>query len=698
MKKKYYTKTIALLTILFICCFFSSAQTKIDIPKNDSLFIDLNGYKQGNIFWEYSTSKTGTWNSIAKDVETLRYKLTFPCYVRSRVIEEGCDPVISDTIQVNVIENKPINAGQGYTEKSPFVMGSGINMKEKGILSDWTDQNSKAVWFLYQTAGSYNVQFFTKSTLKKDFSFEMKTSQAYISTGTYNPESFAFTCSTRGGNLNDTIKAFTITIPKTGYYRYELNTKSNLSGLTINQLWFNAIREPGNTTTPDVHATDYLSSPSVHLSFSSTANTTKSYDWLYEEILVPEGYDPIYTYWMSIGFFCGYMGIQTNSDAERRVLFSVWDSADRDKYPDAPKELLAELVDKASYVQANSFGNEGTGGQSYVGKGDPNTWKTGTPIKFLMNARRDGSIVFDGKTINHTLISAWYDAGDGWRYIATWRAKRPAGQKDMFDGFYSFLENFGFKNGQIARKGYYYNAFGRELGNNKWVNFNKVSFTNTDGAQGQRIDFEQGVDDRETSKFYMLSGGYGGTKKSTNTLPLLDAENIPNVKNLDLNSFSQRVDAAIEREAFLKNIQYKSKTNWQVVNFSSQELSGEGTNGHAAQIIDGNENTYWHSKWQGGRAEYPHWLIVDMVNEQNIKGFKFVHNGRQDRKMKDIKIEVSNSPTGGWTEVWSGVAPYTPDLLELDNEVSGYRYFRLTITSGTATDGPFVNLFELYVF
>ncbi|WP_221410979.1 DUF5077 domain-containing protein [Elizabethkingia sp. JS20170427COW] len=57
--------------------------------------------------------------------------------------------------------------------------------------------------------------------------------------------------------------------------------------------------------------------------FSSTAPHHKSYNWLYEEVEVPKGYDPLSTFYMAIGFYRGYFGMQTNSDTERRVLFSV---------------------------------------------------------------------------------------------------------------------------------------------------------------------------------------------------------------------------------------------------------------------------------------------------------------------------------------------------------------------------------------
>lgn len=697
-----------------------SAQKSVTVSNNDRLVIELDGYERGEIWWERATDEEAQkWSAISiTDVPSLEYKITAPGYFRSKVSDGTCDPYYSDVVKVNVIHSKDkfvVKAGHGYVyphaDSSP-----GLAMRENGSLSSWTNTDRKAAWYLYQQAGMYEVSFNMKSSSKKDFQFEMKTSPCYDGLD-YEGESFEFTCSAAGGSNNEILPGFTVIIPTTGYYRYELNAKSNMSGLTIDELIFNGVREPGNTSLK-TNATKYLSSPSVHLSFSSTASTTKTYDWAYEEILVPEGYDPLASYYMSIGFFAGYMGIQTNSLYERRVLFSVWDIADRDKWPDAPKEALVSLIDKADYTQANSFGNEGTGGQSYVGTNNFNTWKTGTPVKFLMNARRDGGIIADktipgiankGDSIRHTVVSAWYDAGEGWRYIATWRCPRKPSDTVMFDGFYSFIENYGWRNGQLPRKAYYYNAFGRELSTGRWINFNKVGFSNTDGDVGQRIDFEQGVssDEGHTDKFYMASGGYGKTVKTENTLPLIT--NFAPLEELDLTPFIERVDEALKKEAGLienlENFQYLDKTAWKVLSYSSQEISGEGTNGRAAQIIDGNDNTYWHSQWQGATPSYPHRFVIDMQKEELVKGLRILSSDGDRRWPKHVKIEASNTELALNAAEWADNVVLDNNSLEgieslfLLDKPGSFRYFRLSILEGQNDgDGAHTRINEISPF
>lgn len=714
---------ILLIAILTAFNFYGlSAQESVTVSNNDRLIIELDGYKNGEIWWERATDKDATkWSAISiTTAPTLEYKITAPGYFRSKVSDGTCDPVCSDVIKVNVINASDkfiVKAGHGYVyphaDSSP-----GITMRENSNLSNWTNIDRRAVWYLYQQAGMYDVNFNMKSSSKKDFQFEMKTSACYEGLD-YEGESFSFTCSSAGGSKSETLPAFTVKIPTTGYYRYELNAKSSMSGLTIDELIFNGVREPGSASLK-TNATTYLSSPSVHLSFSSTAATTKSYDWAYEEILVPEGYDPLSSYYMSIGFFAGYMGIQTNSLYERRVLFSVWDIADRDKWPDAPKEALVSLVDKADYTQANSFGNEGTGGQSYVGSYNFNTWKTGTPVKFLMNARRDGGIIAHetiagiankGDSIRHTVVSAWYDAGEGWRYIATWRCPRKPTDGVMFDGFYSFIENYGWRNGQLPRKAYYYNAFGRERTTGRWVHFNKTGFSNTDGATGQRIDFEQGAstDPGHEDKFYMLSGGYGKTHKGETTVPLIDIEDFPTLNELDLTPFIERVDLALRKESGEPEtdgtIQYLNKNGWKVLSFTSEQTSGEGTNGPANLTIDGDDNTYWHSKYSGITPVYPHRFVIDMTKENLVEGFRFISSDKNRRWPKRVKVEASNTALSlNATEWESNIILDVDDLDAIEHKLtlpkaSTFRYFRFSILSGQNDgDGAHIRINEISPF
>ena len=74
----------------------------------------------------------------------------------------------------------------------------------------------------------------------------------------------------------------------------------------------------------------------------------------------------MHSYYMVAGFGEGYFGMQYNSPTERRVLFSVWspfDTQDPKLIADAQK---IKLLRKGKDVHIGEFGNEGSGGQSYL--------------------------------------------------------------------------------------------------------------------------------------------------------------------------------------------------------------------------------------------------------------------------------------------------------------------------------------------
>lgn len=390
-----------------------------------------------------------------------------------------------------------------------------------GVVSNWTNPSRSVVYYLYQSAGEYNFSIENTVTNGVSLDYEVKISPCYTGLGvTPSTQSVTF----NGTGTVNLSTAFKVVASTTGYYRYELKPLSAPNNsITIHNLIFRALQANSK-----VNQTNYQSSPSVHLSFSSTASTVKSYNWLYQDVLVPAGKDPLYTFYMSIGFYRGYLGIQTNSPTERRVLFSVWDSADAQNDPNHTAADNVSLVAKGANVTSNGFGGEGTGGQTYINA----NWQTNQVVSFIMNVRPE--------TNNSVLLSAWYklEGQSTWNYIATWRA--PKDQR-YFDGFYSFLENFGHRNGQLRREAEYFNSWAKESASGNWVNLNKVSYSNTDGAVGQRVDFEQGISPLNSARFYMSSGGYTPTIKTvSNTLPLSSTP-----PAVTLSTLSDRVDQAL---------------------------------------------------------------------------------------------------------------------------------------------------------
>lgn len=230
--------------------------------------------------------------------------------------------------------------------------------------------------------------------------------------------------------------------------------------------------------------------PSVHLSY--TLPEEKNFKWFYNEVTIPVGEDPNGSYYMANGFGEGYFGIQANSDDERRVLFSVWSPFHTDNPDDIPEDQQIKLLKKGEDVNTGEFGNEGSGGQSFLRY----KWITGNTYKFLNSVEPDGK--------GNTIYTAYFFAPEvgEWKLIASFlRPKTDTWYKRP----HSFLENFIDRHGYIGRKGLYANQWAMDSEGN-WVELTEAKFTGDDIARrGYRQDYAGG---EENGIFFMRNGGF----------------------------------------------------------------------------------------------------------------------------------------------------------------------------------------------
>lgn len=230
--------------------------------------------------------------------------------------------------------------------------------------------------------------------------------------------------------------------------------------------------------------------PSVHLGYTLPADTI---EWFYNELTVPEEGDAIGSYYMANGFQGGYFGIQHNSTTEKRVLFSVWSPYETDDPNSIPEEDRIVLLRKGENVNIGEFGNEGSGGQSFLRY----NWTAGITYKFLTQIYPDGN--------GNTIYTAYFFATDEnrWRLIASFlRPKTNTWNKNT----HSFLENFLTGQGYLTR----YVKFGNQWAldkNGKWHEITESSFTYDGTASaGVRLDYQGGLSDDNT--FYLKNGGF----------------------------------------------------------------------------------------------------------------------------------------------------------------------------------------------
>ena len=231
--------------------------------------------------------------------------------------------------------------------------------------------------------------------------------------------------------------------------------------------------------------------PSVHGSYD--IRNMGDVEWFYNEAVVPEGFDPLGTYAMAIGFRGGYFGMQTNGPDVRKILFSVWSPHETDNPAEIPENRRVVCLAKGERTHVGVFGGEGSGGQSYI----VHPWKTGVKQKFLVRIRPDGE--------GRTAFTAYYCFDDTGKFGLVASFLRPE-TSSWFAFPHSFLENFYDKNGWQPRQAIFSNAWAYTT-EGKWIAPERILLSGDNTAKrAWRMDYDGGV--REDGGFYLKNGGF----------------------------------------------------------------------------------------------------------------------------------------------------------------------------------------------
>lgn len=258
--------------------------------------------------------------------------------------------------------------------------------------------------------------------------------------------------------------------------------------------------------------------PSVHLNYPVPAD--EKVEWFYNEVTVPENQDVIGSYFMANGFGEGYFGMQVNSDTERRILFSVWSPYKTDDPKSIPPDKQINMLKKGENVYTGEFGNEGSGGQSYL----KYNWKAGSTYRFLLQGKPSG----DSST---TYTAYFYPPEIGkWTLIASF--KRPK-TETYLKHLHSFLENFIPETGDTGRRVYFGNQWVYNT-SGKWRELNNAKFSaDATARKGYRMDYAGGA---EKNQFYLQNCGFfdGPTavgsefeREKKDNFPQIDLESLP---------------------------------------------------------------------------------------------------------------------------------------------------------------------------
>ncbi len=476
--------------------------------------------------------------------------------------------------------------------------------------------------------------------------------------------------------------SFAFTAPQEGWYRWALS--GGTAGVTALADFTVTATTSVSGNNINVWLASWRSAPSLHLNGFGSTNVQmpegNAFDWAYDEVLLPVDADFLGTYVESLASSGWYIGIQNNggngATTNRTVIFSAWDAGDTDSDPTLADFKRSGIVahGDAESVTAERFGGEGTGTHILL---NGNLWQPGTWVRFLVNTRPEQITLSDGTTYDNTLLSAWYMAegvDTEWHYIGT---MREAGRINYINPSNAFLEEFTRYNtsqGNAPHKAYYRRIFTRSMQSGKWYNRNSFWWGHTDGgtADGARNDIMQtAVDDfGGEPAMYMQSGGYlyntaqaGGTliayREPDGIVPddatlqaLLDRDIAPAM----LAQEEQRMQLAVN-----STLTELGNEGWTVTACSSQETAGEGTNGRAAQAVDGDATTYWHTQWAWSQSSYPHSLTLLHDGDITIDQVTLsLPSGRSTAySAKTVKVSVSDNGT-----TWAAVGTYSLDAAD----------------------------------
>lgn len=244
--------------------------------------------------------------------------------------------------------------------------------------------------------------------------------------------------------------------------------------------------------------------PSVHMGYTLPPGVQA--EWFYSEVTIPEGMDPVGSYFMANGFKEGYFGMQVNSETERRVLFSVWSPFVTDDPNTVPDSQKVATVKRGDGVTAQMFGGEGSGMQTFYNA----RWRAGVTCKFLTRICPATDNGFSDYVASD-YISYFYDPGAGWKLLAWLR--RPE-ITTYYRNPYSFVENFNGDYGHLSRKAYYGNQW-IYTPEGQWHEITAGKFTvDATGSSGVRKDYKGGVED---GKFFLQNCGFFDDNVTPNT-------------------------------------------------------------------------------------------------------------------------------------------------------------------------------------
>lgn len=105
------------------------------------------------------------------------------------------------------------------------------------------------------------------------------------------------------------------------------------------------------------------------------------------------------------------------------------------------------------------------------------------------------------------------------------------------------------------------------------------------------------------------------------------------------------------------------------------------------------------SRWSSANSDFPHWIAVDLGKEKVVVRLVFTPYKGQ---VENFKLQGSNNSTNGsdgdWTDLLSSASTNSGTQRFTVSNTTGYRWYRLWITSKTGLDNKCASIYEIEIF
>jgi O-glycosyl hydrolase/flagellar hook assembly protein FlgD len=136
--------------------------------------------------------------------------------------------------------------------------------------------------------------------------------------------------------------------------------------------------------------------------------------------------------------------------------------------------------------------------------------------------------------------------------------------------------------------------------------------------------------------------------------------------------------------------------NWSLHYVDSEEKTAE--DGAAVNAFDGNQNTYWHTKWQNGAPAPPHEIQINMGVNKLISGFRYLPRqyGNLNGTIADYEFYISDDGINWGNAVASGKWAVNALEKEVTFNFRNGQYIRL-VAKSEINGNPWTSVAELSI-